>query len=193
VGIADGDTISVMWQGKPQKIRLYGVDCPESRQEFGTRARQFTAGLVYRKTVRVTPFEQDRYGRTVAMVEVDGVSLNQALLAEGLAWVYDRYCQVPECSVWQEIQEEARQERRGLWVDPNPVPPWDWRRGGEKREKAPATPRSPATGPYHGNSKSRVFHQENCPYFNCANCRVVFASRNSAIADGYRPCPRCKP
>ena len=86
VGIADGDTIRVMHQGKAERIRLYGIDCPERGQDFGTRARKFTSDMVFGKVVDVEPVERDRYGRTVAWVSVDGKSLNRELLRAGLGW-----------------------------------------------------------------------------------------------------------
>ena len=72
VGITDGDTIKVMYFGKAGKIRLYGIDCPERRQDFGTRARKFTSRMVFGKRVDVEPVELDRCGRTVAWVGVNG-------------------------------------------------------------------------------------------------------------------------
>ena len=68
VGIADGDTIRVMHRGKAERIRLYGIDCPERGQDFSTRARKFTSDMVFGKVVDVEPVESDRYGRTVAWV-----------------------------------------------------------------------------------------------------------------------------
>ena len=64
VGISDGDTITVMHNGTGKKIRLYGIDCPEKKQAFGKKAKQFTSDMVFKKTVDVTPVNNDRYGRT---------------------------------------------------------------------------------------------------------------------------------
>jgi micrococcal nuclease len=86
VGISDGDTVKVMHLGKAERIRLYGIDCPERRQDFGTRARKFTSDMVFGKVVNVEPVDRDRYGRTVAWVSVSGKSLNKELLRAGLAW-----------------------------------------------------------------------------------------------------------
>ena len=71
VGVTDGVTIQALHDGKAEKIQLYGVDCPEKRQDFGTRAKQFTSGMVFGRTVEVEPVDTDRYGRTVAVVKVD--------------------------------------------------------------------------------------------------------------------------
>ena len=72
VGVSDGDTITVMHHDKGEKIRLYGIDCPEKRQAFGKRAKQFTSNMVFGKNVEVRPVTTDRYGRTIAWVYVDG-------------------------------------------------------------------------------------------------------------------------
>ena len=69
IGISDGDTIKVLHEGTQVKIRLYGIDTPEKRQVFGSKAKQFTSGQVFGKAVTVVPMDTDRYGRTVALIE----------------------------------------------------------------------------------------------------------------------------
>jgi endonuclease YncB( thermonuclease family) len=92
VGITDGDTIRVMHDGSAQKIRLWGIDCLESKQPFGTRAKQFTGGLASGKVVNVRVRDRDRYHRTVAEVILpDGRNLNREFVRAGLAWWYQRY------------------------------------------------------------------------------------------------------
>ena len=91
VGVADGDTITVMHNGKGKRIRLHGIDCPEKRQAFGNRAKQFTSKLVFGKTITVQVADRDRYGRTVGEVLLpDGRSLNHELVRAGLAWMSRR-------------------------------------------------------------------------------------------------------
>ncbi len=125
VGVADGDTITVLHSGKAERIRLHGIDCPEKRQAFGKRAKQFTSSLVFAKTVTVQALDRDRYGRTVGEVLLpDGRSLNHELVRAGLAWMYRRYTNDQSLS---DLEEEARVARRGLWADAEPVPPWKWR------------------------------------------------------------------
>jgi micrococcal nuclease len=97
IGVADGDTITVLSDKRPLKIRLYGIDCPEKRQPFGKRAKQFTSDLVFGKVVDIEPIAIDRYGRTVAFVRVGNLSVNEELIKEGLAWVYLSYCKLPSC------------------------------------------------------------------------------------------------
>ena len=128
IGVADGDTITVLRDKQPQKIRLYGIDCPEKRQPFGKRAKQFTSKLVFGKLVDIEPVTVDRYGRTVAFVRVENTSVNEELIKGGLAWVYSRYCKLPLCARWQSLEVEARIRKRGLWGDSNHIPPWEFRR-----------------------------------------------------------------
>ena len=128
IGVADGDTITVLRDKEPQKIRLYGIDCPEKRQPFGKNAKQFTSNMVFAKTVEVNRIDTDRYGRTVALVAVDERLLNEELVRAGLAWVYDRYCYESICDNWKNFQLRARLDKRGLWGESDEVPPWEFRR-----------------------------------------------------------------
>ncbi len=125
VGVSDGDTITVLHNGKGERTRLHGIDCPEKRQAFGKRAKQLTSNLVFGKTVTVQVMDRDRYGRTVCEVLLpDGRSLNHELVRAGLAWMYRRYTNDQSLS---DLEEEARVAQRGLWADPHAVPPWEWR------------------------------------------------------------------
>ena len=199
VGVMDGDTIEVMHEGKGERIRLYGVDSPEKRQDFGAKAKQFTSDQVFGKDVAVEAVATDRYGRTVGIVSVGGEVLNQKLIEAGFAWVYAQYCDRPECREWTRIESQARASKVGLWSMPNPVAPWEFRHPTGKAGKveakppqtAPAVPSS--TGSYHGNTESKVFHEEGCRFYDCRQCTKVFASREEAIKAGYKPCGVCKP
>ena len=130
VGVVDGDTIDVLRGGrpsgeKPLRVRLAGVDCPEKAQPYGTRARQATAELAFGADVRVLEKERDRYGRTVGEVVLgDGTTLNRELVRRGWAWWYRQYSKDRALG---DLEVVARMERRGLWADPQPVPPWEWR------------------------------------------------------------------
>jgi micrococcal nuclease len=130
VGISDGDTITVLTPDKtPVKIRLYGIDCPEGGQAFGTRAKQITSDVCFGKTVEVGNVDMDRYGRTVGLVTLnDGEVLNEELVGAGFAWLYGTYCKREICSDWKILEEQARDDGLGLWKDKNPMPPWEWRR-----------------------------------------------------------------
>ena len=130
VGVADGDSITVMHNGKGEKIRLYGIDCPEKRQAFGKKAKQFTSGMVFKKVVKVEPVGTDRYGRTISWVNCDGKSLNEALLKADLAWHYKKYSSDKKLAI---LENKARQTKAGLWIDPKAQPPWEFRRSGKKK------------------------------------------------------------
>ena len=135
VGITDGDTIKVMHNGKAEKIRLHGIDCPEKGQPYGTKAKQFTSQLVFGKEVIVKDYglDNNRYKRTLGEIVLhDGRVVNEELLRAGLAWWYRKY--VPNRVDLAALEEEARTARRGLWADPHPVPPWCWRKRQKGRE-----------------------------------------------------------
>ncbi|EMO1313865.1 thermonuclease family protein [Escherichia coli] len=125
VGVIDGDTLDVLVDKRPVRVRLAQIDAPEKRQAFGTRARQALSSLTYRQDVTVIEAGPDRYGRTVGTVYVGAVNVNNELVRQGMAWAYRRY--VTEPAVIQ-IEAEARREKRGLWADHAPVPPWEFRR-----------------------------------------------------------------
>lgn len=126
VSIADGDTFTLLTIGQQQiRIRLHGIDCPEKRQDFGTKAKQFLADMVFQKKVVVKTMDVDRYGRTIGIVTIDGINVNEALLKAGLAWHYKKYDQNPK---WAEFENEARLAKRGLWSQANCIAPWDFRR-----------------------------------------------------------------
>ena len=134
VKVVDGDTIIILVEGnKTQKIRLYGIDCPEKRQAFGKKAKKFTSSLVAGKNVKIVPIVNDRYGRLVALVYVDGVCVNQKIIEAGYAWVYTRYCdQQPLCSNWLYLELNARCFHMGLWNNKYPQAPWNFRRNRRK-------------------------------------------------------------
>jgi len=127
VAVTDGDTIRVMHNGKAEKIRLYGVDCPEMGQAYGKTAKQFASEMVFGKDVTVKTHGKDRYGRTIGDVLLpDGRSLNHELVAAGLAWWYRRYA--PHDAELERLEKEARDHNLGLWADRDPAPPWCYRK-----------------------------------------------------------------
>src|SRR5690242_19455816 len=92
IGITDGDTIRVLHDGVSTRIRLWGIDCPESKQAFGTRAKQLTGDLSFGRTVTVRVHDIDRYHRQVAEIILpDGRNLNRELVKAGMAWWYRQY------------------------------------------------------------------------------------------------------
>ncbi|MDZ7761162.1 MAG: thermonuclease family protein [Desulfovermiculus sp.] len=128
--VTDGDSLTVVDADFDLlRIRVYGIDCPESDQPYGFSARVRTAWEVWARPVEVLPIEKDRYGRLVARVQKNGKDLSAVLTASGLAWVYDRYCKQSVCREWEELEQKARHNQLGLWADADPIPPWKWRHG----------------------------------------------------------------
>ena len=109
-------------------MRLTDIDAPELRQPFGTRSKQSLSELCFGKMAALDVRGQDRYKRTIAQVTCDGTDANAEQVRRGYAWTYIRYA--PTGSPLHAMQDEARTAHRGLWADPAPIPPWDWRRNG---------------------------------------------------------------
>lgn len=134
VDVHDGDTITVKdTRGKRHKVRIYGVDTPELKQSYGPEARAMTARLVMGKVVEIIPAQKGKsYKREVAgIVMLDAlVVVQDVLVSTGLGWVDDRYCKLPVCDLWRMHQADARDADppRGLWMEKEAVPPWEWRR-----------------------------------------------------------------
>jgi len=132
VGIADGDTLTVLTADyRKERVRLPGIDAPEKRQAFGQVSRRHLSDLAYDKTVSVVFHKRDRYQRILGKVLVNGADAGLDQIRSGLAWHYKKYEreQSPEDRVaYARAEEKARTERRGLWQDRNPIPPWAFRR-----------------------------------------------------------------
>jgi len=195
VGVSDGDTLTVLRDGHDQyKIRLYGIDAPESSQPHGKASKANLSDLVFGKNVEVDPTDTDKYGRTVARISVGGISANAKQLRDGYAWLYRKYCDGPMCSEWAGLEALAKKSKVGLWSDTSPTAPWEWRHGGLASSVKDSDPTVKASaGPYHGNIKSGIFHRPGCRHYDCKNCCAVFATKDEAKANGYRPCGTCKP
>lgn len=131
VGISDGDTITVLDASKTQyKVRLAGIDAPEKKQAFGTASKESLSDLVYKRQVQIEYQKEDRYGRIVGKVMVDGIDANLAQVRAGLAWHYKAYQkeQSEEGRLeYSRAEAEARGVGKGLWLDGRAVPPWEWR------------------------------------------------------------------
>lgn len=141
VKVHDGDTITVVTQGTSQRVRLAGIDCPESDQPYGEEATATTKSLVLNATVAITAMVTDRYERAIAEVRLpDGRSLNHELVKAGACWWYRKYA--PSDTELEQLETEAREQRRGLWETANPVPPWEWR--AQRRDSQATNPISSA-------------------------------------------------
>ena len=126
VRVIEGDTLEVMHKGEAERVRLNGIDCPERGQAYGSQAKKFTSQRVFGKQVTVKTYGLDQGRRTMGEVSLPGgMSLNRELVKAGLAW-WNRKSATQDESLKQ-LEEEARNKKRGLWADPTPVPPWCYR------------------------------------------------------------------
>jgi len=128
VGVTDGDTVKVLSSDNRQmKCRLFGIDAPEQSQSNGQASKASLSDMIYRKTVDVEVVDSDQYGRSVCRIFLNGVDVNKAQIQRGFAWWYTRYS---KDASYGQAQDAARQQRLGLWAEPNPTPPWAYRREG---------------------------------------------------------------
>ncbi len=142
VGVADGDTITVLDAVNAQhKIRLSGIDAPEKAQPFGQRSKAAMSALVFGKEVDVVAGKRDRYGRLIGRVLVaqpscttdvcpKTVDAGLAQLTLGMAWWYRHYAReqsAADAGAYEIAEHAARAHQLGLWRDAEPVAPWDWR------------------------------------------------------------------
>lgn len=127
VGVTDGDTIKAIIDGREIRIRLYGIDAPESKQAFGQAATTVLKQITTGRTVTAKVMDTDHYGRPVAIIHSDGIDVNEAMVSSGHAWVYQQYCTQSFCQGWKRNEQVARSSGRGLWKENNPTPPWEWR------------------------------------------------------------------
>jgi endonuclease YncB( thermonuclease family) len=135
VAIADGDTLTVLDATNHQhKIRLAGIDAPEKKQPFGDRSKQHLAQMVFNKAVTVEWKKQDRYGRTVGKVLVNGIDANLEQIKAGMAWWYEKYRKEQSAAdqlAYADTEQQARALHVGLWRNPAPLAPWVWRKNGK--------------------------------------------------------------
>lgn len=133
VRITDGDTITVLSKEKQQhKIRLAGIDTPERKQPFGHRAKESLSDMIFNKDVTVEWDKKDRWGRIIGKVLSGTEDVNLKQVEIGHAWWYRRYAHEQSTSdqeLYKRAEDKAKHAGRGLWREPSPVPPWDWRKG----------------------------------------------------------------
>ncbi len=127
VAITDGDTFKLLTQDSTlYRIRVANIDCPERKQPFSTKAKQFTSDAIFSKAVNVEIINTDRYGRLIGVVYYnDSLVLNHEIIKNGFAWHYVKYSKDTEL---QEIEDLAKVNKVGLWSDPHAIPPWEWRK-----------------------------------------------------------------
>lgn len=134
VAITDGDTFKLLTKDSTLiKVRLANIDCPEKKQPFSKKAKQFASDAIFSKTVTLNVLKKDRYRRFISNVIFDdSLSLCHELVKNGLAWHYRKYS---KDTILQVLEDEAREKKLGLWKDQNAIPPWEWRDNKKKRIK----------------------------------------------------------
>lgn len=130
IGVTDGDTVKVLDENFTEYVvRVADVDCPEKSQPFWSRAKWFTSNEIFGKSVRIEPKDptqaKDRYGRIIGYILYNKKNLSHELLKAGLAWHYKYYS---NDSLMAQIEQEAKDQKIGLWSDPNPINPYLWRK-----------------------------------------------------------------
>lgn len=132
IGVLDGDTISLIdHDHQALRIRLAQIDAPEKHQPFGAASKKSLSSLVFGKDVLIDIVDTDRYGRSVAKIYIDEMDVNLEQVRRGMAWVYEKYARE---SRYFNVQLEAKKERRGLWRDQDPTPPWTYRHNTKKSD-----------------------------------------------------------
>jgi len=194
ISVLDGDTIEVLHDHRAERIRLNGIDCPEKGQTYGKKAKQAASELVFAKEVTVQTHGLDKYMRTIAdVLLLDGTNVNHELVKDGWCWWYRKYA--PGDALLEKLEKDARETKKGLWVDPAPIPPWVYRktRRGQSLELSDLVPLESVTeggissrgppqlgaaeqdpspnqslSPYPviGNRRSHIYHRPDCPNYS---------------------------
>ena len=131
VKVSDGDTVWVKDGDERVKVRLDKIDAPESDQKWGKESREALAQMVMGREVELEGDKTDRYGRRLSVIWCEGREVNLELVKLGLAWHYAYH---DKTEAYREAEAEARREKRGLWKDPEPVNPYEWRKRKRKRK-----------------------------------------------------------
>lgn len=141
--VSDGDTMNVqkIENGKPVdevvKIRMYGIDAPEKTQDYGPESRAALAKIIGKNLVEIEVKNRDRYGRSVAIVYVNGKNVNQEMVRTGNAWWYYEYDKKDD--EMEQLQADAKKNKLGLFSKRGYVEPWIYRK--EKKVQTSTKPR----------------------------------------------------
>ncbi|MBC2856984.1 thermonuclease family protein [Cetobacterium sp. 2A] len=131
IKVADGDTITIIEEnGDKTRIRLYGIDAPEKKQDYGIKSLDVLKKLIDKKEVEIDVKDKDRYGRVVGIVYYNGMNINLYMLKTGNAWWYKQYSK--HNAEFRIAEEKARLKKLGLWKESNPTPPWVYRKEKKK-------------------------------------------------------------
>lgn len=166
VGVSDGDTLTLLTANKTQvKARLIEIDAPEKKQKGGQESKKSLSELCFKKTVQAVVKGKDKYRRSLVRLYCDGVDANAEQVRRGMAWAYQKY--LTDQSI-DDLEKEARSKKIGLWADPNPIPPWDFRH-----------PKIPATTP------ARFLNIPHSETFSCGGKNAYCKSMKSCAEAMY--------
>lgn len=173
ISVIDGDTLTLLTDdGRQVKVRIAEIDAPEHDQPFGQRSKQSLTELAAHQVATVAVRARDDYGRIVGKVVVAGQSLGAEQVRRGMAWAYRRYATTRSLFV---LEAEAKAARRGLWADPHPQPPWDWRHGAISKPAVIST--TSITAPTSCGTKHRCKEMTSCEearfYLNVCGVRSL--------------------
>lgn len=188
VGISDGDTITLLDAEKNQhKIRLEGIDAPEERQAFGTRAREALGKKVHEQNIRVEWSKLDTYGRILGDVFIGDRHINREMVEEGWAWHFKKYSSSP---VLATAEVKARNARAGLWSAADPLPPWEFRHSfalaDKALEKPPADTHSDTV---YVTTTGTKYHRASCRHLKDTTLPLQLDEAKKR----YEACKVCKP
>ena len=187
VAVADGDTVTVLYNGNQQhKIRLLHIDCPESTQPFGTKAKTTLSGKIFGKTVTVKWTEMDKYKRILGDIYLGKRWINQEMVQEGMAWHYKFFSKDATIAA---AETKAKASKLGVWSQANPVAPWDFRRGGDASKRGPPE-KGTANTQVFTTATGKKYHREGCRSLAKSKFTSTLAKAKSA---GLGPCKVCNP
>ena len=198
VGVADGDTVTVLDATKTQhKIRLEGIDAPESHQAFGTQSKHALSTKIFDKDVRVEWKSKDKYRRTLGHIYLDDRWINKDMVEEGWAWHYRQYSNDEDLA---NAEKTARAGEAGLWKDAHPIAPWDFRHNPALAESVPAdatTVDPTATTKKVTPEEITVYVTQTGGKYHRNGCRYLSKSKIAISLDDakhrYGACSVCNP
>jgi endonuclease YncB( thermonuclease family)/methylphosphotriester-DNA--protein-cysteine methyltransferase len=193
INVHDGDTVTVLDQrNRKYNIRLQGIDAPELKQAFGSVSQQNLSRLVLGKQVSIYWSKVDKYRRTVGTIMLDGHDMNIEQVKAGMAWHFKKYEEEQEPQdriTYAAAEREARTAKLGLWENPTPTAPGDWRQGVKAKRWGPPPP----AGTIIGTRNSKKYHRPDCAGYRdmAEKNRVFFSTVAEAEAAGYTRAGNC--
>lgn len=185
VGLSDRDTLKLLVDRTEHKIRLDGIDAPESHQAFGTKSKQALGDKTFSKPVWAVDKGRDRYGRTLGVVWIDKRNINLEIVSDGFAWHYKQFSKDKELA---DAETAARKAKHGLWFDAHPTPPWEFRKPPGVSDSAPTQTADEGQSVFISAS-GKKYHRDGCRTLKDKVSEIPLDVAKSR----YEPCPVCKP